>query len=144
MAAIFIAKAAKLMMYDIRVNFDLGFEVNQRPNVSFELTSMAVALCVESAGNVVAMAVQKRQGVAHVSMLSGERWRETMLFLASTTLVMIAAVTYTFALIALRNVGFPCPSAPFDPRGDAGFCGCGFVRESEGEKTAGAQCVCCH
>ena len=140
MAAIFIATAAKLMMYDVRVNFDLGFEVNERPRLSFELTSMAVvALCVESAGNVVAMAVQKRQGVAHVSMVSGERWRETMLLLGSTTLAMTGGVLYTFAL---RNVGFSCPSAPFDPQGGAEFCGCSFVRGRVGEHTV-LSAFCC-
>ena len=86
MAAILIATAAKLMMYDVRVNFNLGFEVNERPIVSNELTLMAVALCVESVGDVAAMAVQKRQGVAHVSMVSGKRWRETIIFLASVSL----------------------------------------------------------
>ena len=139
MAAIFIATAAKLMMYDVRVNFDLGFEVNERPGVSFELTAMVVALCVESVGNVVAMAVQRRQGVAHVSMLSGERWQETMLYVASATLSATAAVFYTFAL---RNVGFACPSAPFDPRGGAAFCGCDFVRDRAGEPTV-LSAFCC-
>ena len=139
MAAIFIATAAKLMMYDVRVNFDLGFEVNERPDVSFELTAMVVALCVESVGNVVAMAVQRRQGVAHVSMLSGERWRETMLYLASVTLCATAGVFYTFAL---RNVGFSCPSAPFDSRGGAAFCGCDFVRGRAGEHTV-LSAFCC-
>ena len=139
MAAILIATAAKLMMYDVRVNFNLGFEVNERPDVSSELTAMAVALCVESVGNVVAMAVQRRQGVAHVSMLSGERWRETMLFLASATLAGTAAVLYTFAL---RNVGFSCPSAPFDPRGGAEFCGCDFAQKRAGEHTL-LSAFCC-
>ena len=139
MAAIFIATAAKLAMYDVRVNFDLGFEVNERPDVSFELTAMAVALCVESVGNVVAMAVQRRQGVAHVSMLSGERWREMILFLASTTLGVTAGVFYTFAL---RNVGWQCPSTPFDSRGGAAFCGCDFVRDRAGEHTV-LSAFCC-
>ena len=139
MAAIFIAAAAKLKLYDVRVNFDMGFEVNERPDVSFELTAMAVALCVESVGNVVAMAVQRRQGVAHVSMLSGERWRETMLYLASVALCTTGAVLYTFTL---RNVGFSCPSAPFDPRGGAEFCGCDFVRERAEEHTV-LSAFCC-
>ena len=139
MAAIYIATAAKLMMYDVRVNFNLGFEVNEQPDVSFELTAMAVAVCVESVGNVVAMAVQRRQGVAHVSMLSGERWRETMLYLASATLAGTAAVFYTFTL---RNVGFACPNAPFDPRGGAAFCGCDFVRSRAGEHTV-LSAFCC-
>ena len=139
MAAIFIATAAKLTMYDVRVNFDLGFEVNARPDVSFELTAMVVALCTESVGNVVAMAVQRRQGVAHVSMLSGERWRETMLYVAGITLSLTAAVFYTFAL---RNVGFACPNAPFDPHGGAAFCGCDFVRDRAGEPTV-LSAFCC-
>ena len=141
MAAILIATAAKLTMYDVRVNFDLGFEVNERPDVSFELTSMVAALVVESVGNVVAMAVQKRQGVAHVSMVSGERWRETMLYLASVTLSATAGVFYTSTL---RNVGFACPSAPFDPYGGAGFCGCDlhFVQKRAGEKTV-LSAFCC-
>ena len=112
MAAILIATAAKLMMYDVRVNFNLGFEVNERPNVSNELTLMAVALCVESVGDVAAMAVQKRQGVAHVSMVSGKRWRETIIFLASVSLCCYAAVLNTFTL---RNVGFACPPRPVRP-----------------------------
>ena len=139
MAAIFIATAAKLTMYDIRVNFNLGFEVNEQPDVSFELTAMAVALCVESVGNVVAMAVQRRQGVAHVSMLPGERWRETMLFLTSVMLCTTAGVFFTFSL---RNVGFSCPSAPFDPRGGAAFCGCDFVQKRAGEHTL-LSAFCC-
>ena len=139
MAASFIATAAKLTMYDVRVNFDLGFEVNERPGVSFELTAMVVALCVESVGNVVAMVVQRRQGVVHVSMLSGERWRETMLFLASTTLFATAGVFHTFAL---RNVGFACPSAPFDPNGGAEFCGCDFAQKRAGEHTV-LSAFCC-
>ena len=116
----------------------LGFEVNERPDVSFELTAMAVAMCVESVGNVVAMAVQRRRGVTHVSMVSGERWRETMQFLASTTLSTTAAVFYTFAL---RDVRFACPSAPFDPRDGAAFCGCDFVRAGQGRGAHGAERV---
>jgi len=139
MAAILIATAAKLMMYDVRVNFNLGFEVNKRPDVTFELTAMAVALCVESVGNVVAMVVQRRQGVAHVSMLSGVVWRETMLYFVSSTLSQTAVVLYTFAL---RNVGFSCPSAPFDPRGVAEFCGCYFVQKMAGEHTV-LSAFCC-
>ena len=128
------------MMYDVRVNFDLGFEVNKRPGVSFELTAMAVALCVESVGNVVAMAVQRRQGVAHVSMLSGERWRETMLYLASITLCLTAAVFHTFTL---RNVWFACPSAPFDPHGSAEFCGCSFAQKRAGAPHTVLSAFCC-
>jgi len=89
--------------------------------------------------NVVAMAVQRRQGVAHVSMLSGERWGETMLFLASVTLSATAAVFYTFSL---RNVVFSCPSASFEPRGGAEFCGCGFVHDRAGEHTV-LSAFCC-
>lgn len=127
-AAIFTATAAKLLLYDIRVNFNLGFEIDEGPDerkgrFHFELWSMALAVCVESVGNVVAMAVQKWQGVSHVSMLTGERWRETMLFLTSSMLVMTAAMLYSFSL---RNVGWYCT----DKGGD--FCGCtALVQKNE-------------
>ena len=85
------------------------------------------------------MAVQKRQGVAHVSMLPGERWQETILFLASITLAMTTPVAYAFML---RNVGLFCPSAPFDSGGGAGFCGCGFAQTRAGEKTV-LSAFCC-
>ena len=84
---------------------------------------MALALCVESAGNVLAMAVQRRQGISHVSMLVGERWREMMLYVTSTAVAISGAVLYSFAL---RNVGWFCPD------GNDDFCGCtALVQESE-------------
>ena len=111
------------MLYDLRVNFNLGFEVNARPQLGDELQVMGLALVVESVGNVVAMAVQKRQGVSHVSMLAGERRWETLLYVVSVSVGMVAAVLYTFAL---RNPGWFCP-------GEEGgeFCGCSFVERSD-------------
>ena len=104
------------------MNFNLGFEVNTRPQLDHELEVMGLALVVESVGNVVAMAVQKRQGVAHVSMLSGERRWETLLYVVSLSSSMLAFVLYTFAL---RNPVWFCP-------GEEGgeFCGCDFVERS--------------
>ena len=120
--AILIATAAKLLLYDVRVTFNLGFEVNTRPQLGDELEVMGLALVVESVGNVIAMAVQKRQGVSHVSMLSGERRWETLLYMASTSVGTLAAVLYTFAL---RNPAWFCPGEE-----GGGFCGCGFVERS--------------
>ena len=105
------------------MNFNLGFEVNTRPQLGYELEVMGLALVVESVGNVVAMAVQKRQGVAHVSMLSGERRWETLLFLVSTSVGVLAVVLYTFAL---RNPAWFCPG-----KEGGQFCGCGFVKRSD-------------
>ena len=109
-------------MFDVRVNFNLGFEVNTPPDLPFELWSMVFALVVESVGNVAAMAVQKRQGVVHVSMLSGKRWRETLLFAMAISCCMTVAVMYTFSL---RNVGWFCP----DKGGE--ICTCSFVERNE-------------
>ena len=111
-----------MLMYDARVNFNLGFAVNTPPNVPFELWSMLLAVVVESVGNVAAMSVQKRQGVVHVSMLSGKRWLETVLFLMSISLSVAVGVMYAFSL---RNVGWFCP----DEGGE--ICTCSFVKRSE-------------
>ena len=62
------------------------------------------------------------QGVTHVPMLSGERWRETLLFLMWTALSMTMAVFYSFAL---RDVGWFCPGEGGD------FCSCSFAGKSE-------------
>ena len=114
--------AAKLMLYDVRVNFSLGFKVNTRPELTHQLEVMTLAVIVESVGNVVAMAVQKRQGVSHVSMLSGERRWETMLYMLSITLSVTGCVFHVFSL---RNMAWFCA-------GEEGgeFCECSFVKRS--------------
>mmetsp|Transcript_17341 Transcript_17341/g.31559 ORF Transcript_17341/g.31559 Transcript_17341/m.31559 type:complete len:294 (+) Transcript_17341:194-1075(+) len=121
-AAIIIATSSKLLLYDVRVNFDLGFFVNKRPDVPVELLSMLLALCVEGLGNLLAMAVQRRQGVAHVSVLSGERWRESLLFLVGVACLMTPSALFAFAL---RDVGWFCEGSWAREASSAGeFCGC--------------------
>ena len=73
----------------------------------------------------MAMAVQKRQGVSHVSMLAGERRWETLLYVVSVSLGTVCGVLYTFAL---RNAAWFCP-APGEEDGE--FCGCSFVERSD-------------
>lgn len=122
-SAILIAAAAKLLLYDERVNFNLGFEINTRPRLDFELQAMALSVVVSSVGNIIAMVVQQRQGVSHVSMVRGERWKETMIMLVSTSMAMTCTVMYTFAL---RNVSWYCPGEQ-----GGGFCGCTFTRTTQ-------------
>ena len=122
-AAIFTATAAKLLLYPVRVNYNLGFEVNRSPHVSLELWLMVLALGVEGVGDVVAMVVQKRQGLEHVSILSGSRWREMMLLSVCISMSTANLVLYGFSL---RDVGMFCSDS------DVGeFCGCSFVRQTK-------------
>ena len=126
---------SKFVLYDLRVNFNLGFNVDQRPDVATEFLVMALALGVESVGDVVAMVVMARQGVPWVSLVSGERSRETMLFLAAVMLAMAAGVLYTFAV---RNVGWVCEGGG----GGGGFCECAFVGCVGGEHSV-LSAFCC-
>ena len=74
-------------------------------------------------GNVVATAVQRRQGVMHISVLTGERCWESLLYVTFISCTLTTNVLYSFAL---RDMGWFCPN--HDSGGQ--FCGCNFVSES--------------
>mmetsp|Transcript_96738 Transcript_96738/g.276221 ORF Transcript_96738/g.276221 Transcript_96738/m.276221 type:complete len:101 (-) Transcript_96738:81-383(-) len=94
---------------------------------------MFLALFVESLGNVLAMAVQKRQGVPHISSFAGNRYRETLLFVMAAQVMLTGMCMYTFAN---RNMGWlGCGY-------DGALCECAFVGSRGGKHTV-LSAFCC-
>ena len=83
-------------------------------------------------GNVIAMVIQQRQGVPTVLPFVGDRWRETMLYIAAAQLSVTAMVLYTFAL---RNV--------FCPVDGGEMCGCSFAHSRADGTATPLSAFCC-
>mmetsp|Transcript_96731 Transcript_96731/g.276200 ORF Transcript_96731/g.276200 Transcript_96731/m.276200 type:complete len:284 (-) Transcript_96731:331-1182(-) len=93
LSAILLATIIKIKMFEHRVVWDFGYapsEDSQERSAreAAEIRAMFLALFVESLGNVLAMAVQKRQGVPHISSFAGNRYRETLLFVMAAQVML--------------------------------------------------------
>jgi len=118
-AAICIATCLKVLLFEHRLLFDFGFHPTKAPVMEREVKLMLLALVFEGASDLIAMAVQTRQGLRLKPLWAGQRRWEMAAWLLLSQCAIFGLVVFTFFA---KPTFFQCKSDD--------LCSCDFYTSS--------------